>query len=189
MDSDKLSLWLEHGIDIDRHIVSVGTINSESVNRVIRACKACCWGADYLRNQPPSIVLNIYSDGGDIDALLALLDYMEVCPLPIHTVASGDCSSAALYVLMSGEPGYRSATPNTIFMYHDTQASMAEQGLTSLQSEIQYVQRVDGMVKKIIRKCNADVGWFEKLGNSGLNHYFSVDEAIEHGVIDKIVGS
>jgi len=64
------------------------------------------------------ITMLICSQGGELPAIMALTDVMIGSKIPIHTVGIGMVASGGLMVLMAGDKGNRTITPNTQVMSH-----------------------------------------------------------------------
>ena len=78
---------------------------------------------DYLVRVNPhlSINLNIASYGGDVYAMLGLVDYIKGLPVQVNTHCIGTCMSAAS-VLLAGGTGTRTMSKNSTVMVHEGSA-------------------------------------------------------------------
>lgn len=57
-----------------------------------------------VKREPIDVInMIINSSGGDMDAAIGLITVMEASLIPVRTIAIGDCSSAALFILMAGD--------------------------------------------------------------------------------------
>lgn len=68
------------------------------------------------KEQPITVFVN--SPGGEVYAGLAIYDTMQFVTAPVHTNCVGIAMSMGSVVLMAGEPGHRSALPNSRIMIH-----------------------------------------------------------------------
>jgi len=133
---------------------------------------------------PVSIYISTY--GGDASAALEMYDAMKTCAMPIVTIAMGKCMSAGTLIVAAGEKGSRFATQNCRFMIHQVSGAcmgnMAEMenamGETKKLQDI-YVGLLSKETGVPVEKILADI-------QKG-DHYMSAEEAIEYGLIDKIV--
>jgi ATP-dependent Clp protease protease subunit len=73
-----------------------------------------------LQQEQKLDVLNllICSPGGDLNTGFALIDIMRGSTVPVRTIGIGQIASAGLLIFISGEPGYRTLTPNTSILSH-----------------------------------------------------------------------
>lgn len=88
-------------------------INDETCENIIRTL--------YLMHEQGNleyIKFIINSSGGDVHHAFAIIDMMKSLAIPIHTYAFGKVCSAALYIFMAGEKGFRFTFKNTLFMSH-----------------------------------------------------------------------
>ncbi len=66
--------------------------------------------------KPISFYIN--SPGGSVSDGLAIYDTMQFIKCPVHTVCMGMAASMGSLLLAAGEPGHRSALPNSRVMVH-----------------------------------------------------------------------
>ena len=75
----------------------------------------------------------INSSGGDMDAAIGLITIMEASIIPIRTIAVGDCSSAALFILMAGDQ--KVVAPLTSILSHQF-STVAEGTFNNIRSTL-----------------------------------------------------
>lgn len=73
-------------------------------------------------NQDERIDLYIYSQGGSVNAGLAVIDTMQRIKPPVSTICIGQAYSMAAWVLAAGEKGMRFALPHAEVMIHQSVA-------------------------------------------------------------------
>jgi ATP-dependent Clp protease protease subunit len=106
------------------------------------------------------IIIN--SPGGDLNAAFAVIDVMNGCPFPVHTVGLGQIASAGFMMFINGAKGHRLLTPNTSIMSHqwswgawgkehELMAQSKEFELTS-QRMMNHYKKCTGMSEKKIRQ-------------------------------------
>ena len=116
----------------------------------------------FQRPRPKCLQIIINSPGGDLNAAFAVIDVMNGCPFPVHTVGLGQIASAGFMMFINGTKGHRLLTPNTSIMSHQWSwgswgkeheliAVSKEHDLTS-QRMINHYKRCTGMSEKDIRK-------------------------------------
>jgi ATP-dependent Clp protease protease subunit len=106
-------------------IVFLGTTIEETVANLIIAQLLHLEGED--PEKPISLYIN--SPGGDVLSMFGIYDAMQFLGPPIHTACVGQAASAAAVLLAAGEPGHRTALPNSRVLIH--QPHGGAQGQTS----------------------------------------------------------
>lgn len=127
---------------------------------------------DFLRvlwQQPQELVL--CSPGGEVELTLAALDLLDAVPIDI--VATGQCYSAALPVLVSGHR--RAATARTRFMWHDSRLTFGDRDRTAAQlvtatQELRVSQ--DALVEQLARRTSTSWNQWKALVAGGEGDYF-----------------
>jgi len=90
-------------------------VNSENVRDLCTSLKKASMTNDSLR-------VCIQSDGGDIYAGFAAMDFMRTIRVPIETLACGLCASAATFILLGGTT--RTMGQNSYILIHQITAEM-----------------------------------------------------------------
>lgn len=136
--------------------------------------------------RPDIINLMITSNGGDMDAAIALIHAIRGSTIPVRTIAVGKAASAALCILMAGT--HRVITPWTMIMSHQFSCGV-EGNYTDLKTAADEFNRYH---KKMV-----DIyATFTKLPKARieqelLNHkdvYMTPEEAVKYGIADIICG-
>jgi|ERR1035437_839234 ATP-dependent protease ClpP protease subunit len=128
--------------------------------------------------------VNLYidSNGGDLAAVLATLDYFNLIlarnGVKVNIIAERCCYSAAL-VLLAGTTGKRYSTPSTLFMYHEFESKMESLTINELIND-----RVKTILSKTLILANSNL-IFSCLNKT--NYYFNSTEALEREVVDEIL--
>jgi len=133
------------------------------------------------------IDLYINSPGGSVDAGFAIYDMIRFVSAPVRCICNGLTASAAVIVLLAAEKKRRLSLPNSRFLIH--QPSGGARGSTA-DIEIEAHQ-----ILKIRRRINALIA--EETGqpvekveeDTRRNYWMSADEALEYGLLSKIVTS
>ena len=166
----------------DRVIILSSAIDENVASILIAQVK-------YLNSQDPEkpIEIVINSPGGYVSAGLAIYDIMRYgITAPIRTICTGTAASMGAFLLAAGTKGMRMATPNADIMIH--QVSGGVQG-TGSDIEIQANQilktkkRLNELLADFTGKTVAEVE-----AASDRDHYMSAQEALDFGIIDKILG-
>lgn len=115
-----------------------GMIDTDNTNQLIAAIVAEC-----AKDKASEITIIINSPGGSISAAFALISIIRSSPVPITTIALGECSSAALMIFMSGHN--RLIDKNTSILSHQFSASFPGHAkaidLHARQKELELVEK------------------------------------------------
>lgn len=124
--------------------------------------------------------------GGEVVPTLALYDTLKYIRSPTATVCYGQCLGMGGFLLAAGgEKGYRYAMPHSILMMHHP-SGVARGQASEIHIETQELVRV----RDYISLVTADVTgkpYDEVVRRLSRNHWMSPKEAIEEGVIDKVL--
>lgn len=166
----------------DRIIFLGEEINSVSANLVIAQLL-------HLESQDAEKDISIYinSPGGEVTAGLAILDTMNFIKPQVSTICVGMAASMAAVLLSCGASGKRFCLPNSLVMIH--QPSGGAQGQqTEIEIAAQQIKATRAKLNKILADTSGQP--FEKVqADTERDHYLTADEALEYGLIDRIVSS
>lgn len=136
----------------------------------------------------PIIPIYIDSYGGDVYALMAMIDIIESCEKPIATICVGKAMSCGAVLLACGEKGHRYISKNSTIMIHDV-SSFSEGKSEEIKSDAAETERLQKQFYKMLdTKCERKDGYFDKLvfnkGRSNL--YLDAEQCVKHGLVDEI---
>ena len=141
----------------------------------------------FLESENPKKEISFYinSPGGIVWSGLAVYDTMQYISSKIMTICIGQAASAASLLLTAGENQMRFSLPNSRIMIH--QPSGGYQGqVTDLEIQtneiIKTKKRLNQIYAKHTKKDIKEVGLIMER-----DKYFSPEEAIKFGLIDKVV--
>jgi len=141
----------------------------------------------FLESENPKKEISFYinSPGGVVWSGLAIYDTMQYISSKIMTICIGQAASAASLLLTAGEKGMRFSLPNSRIMVH--QPSGGYQGqVTDIEIQtteiIKTKKRLNEIYSKHTGKKLSEVSEIMER-----DKYFSPDEAINFGLIDKVV--
>jgi ATP-dependent Clp protease protease subunit len=140
-----------------------------------------------LSAQDPRRDISIYinSPGGSVSAGLAMYDTIQMIPNDVSTLAMGLAGSMAQILLCTGTAGKRYALPNAQVLMHQGSAGF---GGTAADIEIyaHHLDRTSQIVNKLISDHTGQP--VEKvIQDSQRDRWFTAQEALEYGMIDKII--
>jgi ATP-dependent Clp endopeptidase proteolytic subunit ClpP len=136
----------------------------------------------------PIIPIYIDSYGGDVYALMAMIDIIESCEKPIATICVGKAMSCGAVLLACGAKGHRYISKNATIMIHDV-SSFSEGKSEEIKSDAAETERLQKQFYKMLdTKCERKDGYFDKLvfnkGRSNL--YLDAEQCVKHGLVDEI---
>lgn len=164
-------------------IVFIGSeINDQVANAVVAQLI-------FLRAEDPKKEISVYlhSPGGVISAGLAIYDTMLYLGCDISTYCIGICASMATLLLSAGTKGKRFALPHSRIMIHQPYGGV---GGTSedISRQAQEILKQKKICAQILSKHTHKP--LEKvMDDSERDFYMSPLEAIEYGLIDKVLES
>ena len=166
VNSDTNTTWMNHEFEID----SVYSVQIK---------------LDYLLRCNPNkdINMNITSYGGDVYAMLGLVDFMRSLPVKVNTHCIGTCMSAASVLLACGT-GVRSMSKNSTVMVHEGSAFEAGK-TTDVMKGVDHLKDLQKNINKILGEVsNKDAAFWEKIQRN--DTYLTAQMCLEYGIIDKI---
>ena len=163
----------------DRIIILSGEIDDNLANSVV----AQLLYLDSINHDPINLYIN--SPGGSITAGMAIYDTMNYIKSKVSTICIGLSASMAAFLLSSGEKKMRYILPNSEVMIHQPLGGAQGQA-TEIKIAAERILRLKEKLNKILSENTGQS--LEKIQNDTERDYFlSADEALEYGIIDKIL--
>ena len=163
----------------DRIIILNGEITDNSANTVV----AQILYLDSLNHNDISIYIN--SPGGSITAGMAIYDTMNFVKSDISTICIGMCASMAAFLLSSGTKNKRYSLPNGEVMIHQPLGGAQGQA-TEIKIAAERILKLKEKLNKILSiNTNQDLKRIEQ--DTERDYFMNADEALEYGIIDKIL--
>ncbi len=176
--------YIEQALLQKRRILISDSIDFESAGEIIRKL----W---YLEAQDPKkpITLVINSPGGSVDAGFAIWDQAKLLQTPIITLITGLAASMGSVLSLCASPGKRYATPMARIMIHQPMIGGVIKGqATDLDIQAKEMLKTrDILVRIYVEATGKDYKTIDKAVDR--DTWMSVEEALEYGLIDKIVES
>lgn len=131
------------------------------------------------------IRLYINSPGGDMNALFAIYDTMQVLSCDVQTVCIGQAASAAAVILAGGTPGKRLALPTARVLIHQPHGGAQGQ---SVDLELA-VKEMVALRDRMVRCLAEDTGQPEERIRADIDRDFILrgDEAVAYGLVDQVL--
>jgi len=143
----------------------------------------------FLESEDPDKDISLYinSPGGVITCGMAIYDTMNHIRCDVSTICVGMAASMGAFLLAGGAKGKRFALPNAEIMIHQPSISG---GLGGQATDIKiYADRIIQTKKKLNQIIADNTGRpVDKIAEDSERDYFmSSEEALEYGLIDKII--
>jgi ATP-dependent Clp endopeptidase proteolytic subunit ClpP len=189
-NTEQLLLQHEYGIDVKGRVVYlIGEFGGECdvIKMTLTNLRFLASPIHFPETYLEPITLVIDSPGGEDIAMFHLYDFITTSKTPIYTVGQGEVCSAAALILVAGEKGHRSATPNCLFMVHKGKSGLGgDDDEVEAQAALQALMS-DRYWKLLQRHTELTAAqWFSKSKHKG-ELWINADTMMEFGVIDSIV--
>jgi len=146
----------------------------------------------YLESLDDKKPINMYINcpGGSVLAGLAIYDTMQHLKSPVATLVMGHAMSFGLVLLAAGTKGMRSAMPHARIMMH--QPLIHGGGISGQATDIEIEAAEMVYHKRSLAEilANHTGKTTEQILKDGeRNNYFSAQQALEYGFVDRVVNS
>lgn len=165
---------------VDRIVFLNGQVTDESASAIIAQLL-------FLESENPDKDINFYinSPGGSVTAGLAIYDTMNYIKADVSTICVGLAASMGAFLLSSGAKGKRMSLPNSEILIH--------QPLGGTQGQASDIEIYTKNILKMKSKLNGILA--ENTGkpldvimrDTDRDNYMSAEEALDYGLIDKII--
>jgi ATP-dependent Clp protease protease subunit len=188
MDSDKqdkknagTSGFMDEKLFKSRAITIFGEINDKIARSVTERLLALATESD----DPISIYIS--SPGGHVESGDVVYDMIKFIKPEVKVIGTGWVASAATTIFLAADKKNRFALPNTRFLIH--QPSGGSMGRASdIAIQAQEIVKMRARINKLIADETGQP--FERVAeDTDKDYWMSVDEAIEYGIVGKVVRS
>jgi ATP-dependent Clp protease protease subunit len=141
----------------------------------------------FLESDNPKKDINFYinSPGGYVTSGLAMYDTMQFVKCDVSTIVIGQACSAGSLLSQAGTKGKRFALPHAKVMIHQPSGGYSGQA-TDIDIHAQEILKTKKRLNEIyVKHTGQPIDVIEK--NMERDKFFTSDEALEFGLIDKIV--
>lgn len=166
----------------DRIIMLSGEVNDTMASLVVAQLL-------FLQSEDPDkdIYLYINSPGGSITAGMAIYDTMNYIKPDVVTICTGMAASMGQFLLTAGAKGKRFALPNSEIMMHQPLGGFQGQA-TDIEIHAKRILKIkEKMIEIIAANTGKDIEVIRK--DVERDYFFSAEEAVEYGLIDKVISS
>ena len=168
---------------LNERIIFVGTpIDDQIANLTIAQLL-------HLESDDPDKEISIYinSPGGSVYAGLAIYDTMQFIKPQVQTICAGIAMSMGAVLLAGGAPGKRMALPNSRILIHQVLGGVQGQA-TDIEIRARETLALRAKLDEILAHHTGKTA--EQVhDDSDRDRFFTADEAVEYGLIDKVITS
>lgn len=141
----------------------------------------------FLEAEDPEkdIQLYINSPGGEISSGMMIYDTIQYIKPDVQTICMGMAASMGAFLLSAGTKGKRFALPNAEIMIHQPLGGTSGQA-SDITIEAEHILKIKKRLNEILaERCGRDLSEIER--DTDRNHWMTAAEALDYGIIDKIM--
>lgn len=141
----------------------------------------------YLASTDSSADISLYlnTPGGSVSAGLGIYDTMQLIEPSVATICTGMAASMGAVLLCAGADGKRAALPHSRVMIHQPLGGVSGQA-SDILIEAKEIERCRKELFEII-SAHTHQPYDKVFADSDRNYWMSASEALEYGMIDKIL--
>ena len=143
----------------------------------------------HLEAEDPGTDIQLYvnSPGGSVDAGLAIYDTMRFIAPDVATTCCGIAMSMGSLILAGGAPGKRMALPNSRILIHQPSGGYEGQSTDvaiHAKETLELRARIEEIYAEHTGRPREEIG-----ADLERDRFFSPEQAVEYGLIDRVRGS
>ena len=163
----------------DRIVFLSGEITDVTANIVISELLYL----DSINHDDISLYIN--SPGGSITSGMAIMDTMNFIKSDVSTICLGMAASMGAFLLSCGQKGKRYILPNAEVMIHQPLGGATGQA-TEIKIAAERILKMKDKLNNILSENTQQL--LEKIQeDTERDHFLDANEALEYGIIDKII--
>ena len=141
----------------------------------------------FLESKDPGKDIHLYinSPGGSVTAGMAIYDTMQYIKCDVSTICVGLAASMGAFLLAGGAKGKRYALPNSEIMIHQPSGGARGQA-TEIQIVAENILKVKKKLNEMLAQ-NTGKPYETVAADTERDNYMSAEEALDYGLIDKII--
>lgn len=173
--------FLEEALFNARTILLTGGVDDKLARRVCERLLALGSESD------KPILLVVSSPGGHVESGDMIHDMIKFVEAPVKVLGSGWVASAGALIYAAAQKENRYALPNTRFLLHEPRGGFTGQA-SDIDIQVKEIVRMRERLNKIFAKATGQT--LEKIkSDTDRDHWMSAEEAVEYGLVNKIVTS
>ena len=164
----------------DRIVILSGEIDDTLANSIVAQLL-------FLEAEDPAKDISLYinSPGGEISAGMAIYDTMNTIKPDVSTICVGMAASMGAFLLANGAKGKRYALPNCEIMIHQPLGGVHGQA-TDIKIQAEHITKIKERMNKLLAK-NTGKDYETICKDTDRDNYMFSEDALEYGIIDKII--
>ena len=164
-------------------IIFLGTGVNDDVANIVNAQLLYL---NSIMDKEEDVKLFLNTPGGDVISGLAIYDVMNFIDPDVSTYCMGMCASMGSILVSSGAKGKRFILPNGSVMIHQVSSGTGRVQNADLQIAAKESQKIQNTLYNILA-ANTGKSFEEIERDADRDHWFTAQEAVDYGLIDKIV--
>ncbi len=164
----------------ERVVFLVGEVSDHTANLIVAQML-------FLESENPDKDIHFYinSPGGSISAGMAIYDTMQFIKPQISTLCIGMAASMGAFLLQAGEKGKRFALPNSTVMIHQPLGGFRGQA-SDIEIHAKYILSLRERLYALMAQHTGRT--VEEIArDSERDNFLSAQEAVEYGLVDKVL--
>ena len=163
-------------------IIFLGVAIDDDVANIIQAQLL------FLASTDASADISLYlnTPGGSVSAGLGIYDTMQLVEPAVGTICTGMAASMGAVLLCAGAEGKRAALPHSRVMIHQPLGGVSGQA-SDILIEAKEIEKCRRELYEII-SAHTHQPYDKVFADSDRNYWMSSQEALDYGMIDKILG-
>lgn len=160
-----------------------GDVNEHSISHVVTQLVSL---ANFDSVSPIQLIVSTY--GGSVDEMFSLYDTLKFLPCPVNTIGLGKIMSAGVLLLASGTKGKRAIGANARVMIHPVSSGAGGTIFDMINDVAEVKRQQEHMCEKLVAETGMTKDKLESIMRRGHDVYLTPKEAVELGIVDKIIG-
>jgi len=178
---DSPSSLMEKALFDARTILLTGDINDKQAKSVSAQLLA------YSAVNDKPILLVLSSPGGHVESGDMIHDMIKFVRAPVKVLGTGWCASAGALIYSAAKRENRFALPNTRFLLHEPRGGVGGQA-SDVEIQAREIIRMRERLNKIFAEATGQS--LERIKkDTDRDHWMSAKEAVDYGLVGKIVTS
>lgn len=165
----------------DRIIVLHEEVNATTASLVVAQLL-------FLEGQDPDkdIQLYINSPGGSITDGMAIYDTMNYIKCDVSTICMGMAASMGAFLLAGGTKGKRLCLPNAEVMIHQPSGGTGRAQASDIDIVAKHIIKIKEKMNRMLADMTGQP--YERIvADTDRDNYMTAQEALEYGLIDRII--
>ena len=180
-EKESLSSQMEKALFEARTILLTGEINDKQARSV------CSQLLAYSAVNEKPILLVLSSPGGHVESGDMIHDMIKFVRAPVKILGTGWCASAGALIYAAGKKENRYALPNTRFLLHEPRGGVGGQA-SDVEIQAREIIKMRERLNLIFAAATGQS--LERIKkDTDRDHWMTAKEALEYGLVGKIVTS